>query len=166
MTIVYDTRFNSSEWFIVVLLLCGYTFYFLTLKKRFSVKHSLVYLLFGVFVIVTWDHSIGVEPIDFYDVNNTNKTDAMDVLHYLMFGPFSYLFVYIYDAFRIKSKNSLLYILVWSLFALFMEWLSVQFGLYHYKNGFRTFYSFPFYISAQWALLLLFYRLERKRIYV
>jgi hypothetical protein len=75
---------------------------------------------------------------------------------YLGYGPIGYFFIYIYDRFSIQKFGTLLYVFVWSLVALLVEYFSVIIGVFHYLNGYSTPYSFPIYLFVQ-GLLILFY---------
>lgn len=145
MIFVYDNRFNLNEWFTIIALLTGIVLV-LKLKKIFSIKQGLLYFLFGVFIGFLFDHTISVWPVDYYDVNDNSTYQFMDFLTYLMYGPFSYLFAYAYNYFKVKLSFTPLYILVWSLVAFFMEFLAKSVGVFHYKNGYTIFYSFPIYL--------------------
>jgi hypothetical protein len=161
MVIVYDHSFNQNEWFVLSLLVFGGLLLFL-LPKRFSLYHSICYCLFGIFISMFYDHTISVLPFDFYDVNDSSLFEWMDFLSYVIYAPFSYLYVYLHDRFQLKPKYIPIYMLIWAIASIGMEWLALYFKLYHYKNGYQLAYSIPIYLITQCLLLALFHVIQDK----
>lgn len=153
--IVYDNHFNLNEWFIIIGLCIGITTVII-LPKRFPKKTAIVFFVCGIYTGFFFDHSVSVQPVSFYDVNDNSSYQFMDFLSYLSFGPLSYLFFYIFDKLRPKSKP--LYILIWSLISLGIEWLATHAGVYHYRHGYKLYYSFPIYLIVQSCWLVLYDR--------
>lgn len=162
MTIYYDNKFNQNEWFVLTLLLC-YIIVFL-LPKRFPLLTSLLFLLFGISIAIFMDHSISINPIDFYDVNDSSKFELYDFLLYFAYGPFSYLMVYFFDKFKLKKRQILLYIPLCSFAAMGFEWLAKQFGVFHYKNGYQILYSLPIYLVVFSILFYFYFKLYRDKL--
>jgi hypothetical protein len=63
-----------------------------------------------------------------------------------MFGSYGYLYVYIYDHFKIKTSYAPIYVLAWSCISTHMELMADYMGVFHYKNGYTIYYSFPIYL--------------------
>ena len=144
--VVYDQKFNSNEWFIIALLIIGVILVW-NLPKRFPIKEALVYFLYFIYIGMIFDHTISIKPLDYYDVNDQSSYQLMDFLSYLSFGPFGYLYIYIYDFFKIKDKYITIYILLWTIGSLVAEYIAQAFlGIYHYKNDYEIYYSFPIYL--------------------
>jgi hypothetical protein len=141
--IVYDHHFNLNEWTILIELFVG-LIVILLLPKRFSRKMMIIFFFCGVYSGFLFDHSLSVEPVSFYDVNDKSSYQIMDFLSYISFGPDSYLFFYIYD--RFKSVSAPIYILIWAFLDIGFEWIALQVGIYHYSHGYTIFYSFPIYL--------------------
>jgi uncharacterized membrane protein len=152
---VYDNQFNSNEWFVIIGLCIG-VIVTLYLPKRFSRKAAIVFFMCGIFTGFFFDHSLSVEPVSFYDVNDKSSYQFMDFLSYVSFGPYSYLFFYIYDRFR--PKSAFLYILISSIISIAVEWFAHYLGVYHYRHGYKIFYSFPIYLLVQSCWLVLYFR--------
>jgi hypothetical protein len=152
---VYDNQFNSNEWFIIIGLCIG-IIVTLFLPKRFPSKTAIVFFMCGIFTGFFFDHSLSVEPVSFYDVNDNSSYQFMDFLSYVTFGPYSYLFFYIYDCLRPKSAS--LYILISSFISITIEWFAHYSGVYHYSHGYKIFYSFPIYLFVQSCWLILYFR--------
>jgi len=162
MYIIYDRKFNSNEWFVITSLIIGIILVW-KLPKRFSIKESLVYLIYFVFVGMIFDHTIAIEPFDYYDVNDSSAYQLMDFLSYLTFGPFGYLYIYFYDFFKMKNRYNTFYIFLWTMSALLMEYVAHALGVYHYKNGYEIYYSFPIYLAMLSSLLYLYKLLNLKK---
>ena len=161
-TIYYDHQFNSNEWFIIIMLIIGYSVIW-ALPRRFSRGLSLVIVLIGIYIGLLMDHTISIVPFDYYDVNDNSSYQISDFFTYVMYGPYSYLFIYLYNRWRVEVKYAPLYILVWVIFGLGLEWFGVVMGVFHYKNGYQIYYSFPLYFIFQCVLLLLYYVMMRKQ---
>ncbi|WP_078378543.1 hypothetical protein [Sutcliffiella halmapala] len=154
-TIVYDYFFNANEWFILITLIGGFGLV-LILPKQFPLSHTLLFLLIGMNSGVVFDHTISIPPFDFYDVNDSSYFELYDFLSYIMYGPFAYFFFYFYQKWKIKGYLTMLYIIMWSIVAMFVEGLAAHFGVFHYKGGYIFIYSFPFYFLIQSLTLWLF----------
>lgn len=153
--IVYDNHFNSNEWFILVGLCVG-IITVLCLPKRFPKKTAIVFFTCGIYSGFFFDHSLSVQPVSFYDVNDNSSYQLIDFLSYLSYGPISYLFFYLYD--RLRPGSTPIYILSWSLFSLGMEGLAVYFGVFHYRHGYKLFYLFPIYLLVQSCWIAFYHR--------
>ncbi|MBB6451840.1 hypothetical protein HNQ94_000261 [Salirhabdus euzebyi] len=156
---IYDNHFNSNEWFLICLLIAVYVIFFL-LPKRFPRQVTIVFLLYGIFVSYFFDLTIGLKPIDFYDVNDTSKYSIFDFITYVMFAPVSYLFFYIYDRMKIHKRFTPLYILMWACVAMFMEWVSKYLGVYHYRLAYEIYYSFGIYLAVLSVGIILYHRIQ------
>lgn len=161
MVIVYDQKFNSNEWFVIAALTIGVILVW-KLPKRFPIKESLVYFIGFVFLGVVFDHTISIKPFDYYDVNDKSSYQLMDFVSYLMYGPFGYLYIYFYDFFKIKNKYNTIYVLLWTIISVVTEYFAHVFGVYHYKNGYEIYYSFPIYLLLLMSYLYLYKLLNSK----
>ncbi|MBS4172249.1 hypothetical protein [Bacillus sp. FJAT-49736] len=143
--IVYDNHFNKNEWFILVSLCIGVIMIYL-FPKRFCKQIAIIFFMCGVFFGFFSDHTLSVVPISFYDIGDTSDFEFMDLLSQINYGPYSYLFFYIYDRYRIKLKFSPIYILCCSWISVGLELLSDVFGVYHYQHGYNIYYSYAIYL--------------------
>ncbi|GMA60468.1 hypothetical protein GCM10025859_09080 [Alicyclobacillus fastidiosus] len=159
--IIYDNHFNANEWFIIVSLCIGIACMVLS-PKRFSRQTVAVFSMCGVYSGFFFDHSLSVEPVSFYDVNDVSEYQFMDLLSYLMYAPFSYFFFYIYDWLKLRPSRIPIYILVWSLASIGVEWIAVILGVFHYQHGYKLAYSFPIYLLVQSCWLALYHVFKRK----
>lgn len=159
--IIYDTSFNANEWFIIVSLCIGFACMVL-FPKRFSRQVFAVFFMCGVYSGFFFDHSLSVEPISFYDVNDVSKFQVMDFFSYFMYGPFSYFFFYIYDLLQPRSPLIPVYILTWALTSVGVEWLAKTLGVFHYLHGYQLAYSFPIYLLVQSCWIALYHGLKKR----
>lgn len=150
----YDHQFNMNEWFIVVAIFAG-TLMVLWLPRRFPNKTAAVYLACGMFCGFVFDHTLSVLPVSYYVINDTSQFEVMDFFSHVMYAPYSYLFFYLYDLFRIKPRYSLVYILVWAFASFGFERLCTAIGIFHYRHGYSVYYSFEIYlvILSLWVMI-------------
>jgi hypothetical protein len=159
--IVYDNRFNANEWFIILGLCVGVAL-MLTFPKRFSGQVTVVFFVCGVYSGFFFDHSLSVQPVSFYDVNDVSEFQVMDFISYWMFGAVSYFFFYIYDRVQPKPSYIPLYILGWTVMSLGAEWVAGLCGVYHYSHGYKLIYSFPIYLIVQSCWMALYHGFKGK----
>jgi len=155
MNIIHN--FNMNDSFIVISLFIG-TIIVLILPKRFTKKTTCNYLLCGVFFGFLFDHTLAVIPVSYYAINDSTSFELMDFFSHVMYAPFSYLFFYLYDLFNIRTRFSLLYVLVWVFVSIGIELFCVSIGIFHYKNGYNSYYSFVIYFLVQ-STWIIFYRI-------
>lgn len=162
--IIYDTSFNWNEWIVLILIIVGFTTYFI-LPKIFSTSVTVVIMLYGVVVGLMFDHTIAIKPIDLYDVGDESKYQLFDLFSYTMYAPFGYLYIYLYEKFKLPSKKYwlILYIFFWSIVGIGVEWVGVVTGIFHYKNGYKINYSFPIYLFVQSSLIWLYHYLFKEK---
>lgn len=143
--VIYDDQFNANEWFIIISLLVGIIMVVI-LPKRFTKKTTGVFLMCGVFFGFFFDHTLSVIPFSFYDLNDHSHFELIDFVSHFMYGPYCYLFFYLYDLFRIKPRFSLLYLLIWLVLCISLERISLALGIYHFRRGYNTYYSLEIYM--------------------
>jgi hypothetical protein len=156
MVVVYDRYFNQNEYFVITTLVVGLVL-FIKCKKIFSKKETIVFFLLPIFLGLLLDHTISIPPFDFYDVNDTSKFEITDFLTYLMYGPYGYFFIHFYKRFGIKNSLTPVYILLWSIISISLEYIACRFGVFHYKNGYQIFFSFPIYLLVL-SFKIMFYK--------
>ncbi|MDF2713611.1 MAG: hypothetical protein K0R28_536 [Paenibacillus sp.] len=159
MIIHYDNRWNANEWFVIGMLALGFILLAMP-PRRFPVKWSTVFTLYGIFTGLFLDHSISVDPVDYYDVNENSSYEVMDFLTYVMYGPFSYIFAYLHDRWKIKPSQDPLFVLCWALLSVSVEWIAMKAGVFHYKNGYVIYYSFPIYLLMTSLYVLFLYKMN------
>lgn len=155
-TIVYDHQFSGNELYGIIGLCIGLIVMY-KLPLRFSRKLSILFFLCGITFGTLADHYIGTVPKSLYDTGNTSAFDIADVFVLLMYGPYSYLFFYIYDRFKIKIHLIPVYILFWSVTSVFFEWIGIRTGEFHYNDGYWLGISFIIYLLIHSIWVIFFY---------
>ncbi len=157
--IVYDHQFNANEWSITAGLAVGFVIIFL-LPKRFPRKVSWTFFMCGVYSGFFFDHSVGIEPISFYDVNDRSTFEVFDFLSFGTYGPIAYLFFYIWDFLKWQFRMLPIYVFSWTCIYLGLEWLGWSLGVFHYQHGYTLAYSFPIYLItlSLWSVLYYYFR--------
>lgn len=158
--IVYDTRFNANEWLTISGFCIGYLAVFL-LPKRFPIQVTLMYIMCGIYGGFFYDSILSVEPIDYYDVNDTSNYQFLDFISYLMYGAYSYVFFYLGDRLRLKIRYAPIYIFAWGLVSIGLEKIADLCGVYHYKNGYGLVDSFPIYLLTLGAWSAFYFLSQR-----
>ncbi|MFD0695149.1 hypothetical protein ACFQZT_13655 [Paenibacillus sp. GCM10027628] len=154
-------KFDQNEWFIIIVILASYLAAWL-LPPKLNKECTFLLFLWGFVVSTFWDFTIGGGLFDYYDVNDSPHYEFFDLLSYFMYSPFSYFFMYFYEAFEINAKKAIPYIIAWSFLAIGAEWLALTFKMLTYKNGYTMLISFLIYLCTQRATILL-YQLIRDR---
>ncbi|GAA0346450.1 hypothetical protein GCM10008967_41080 [Bacillus carboniphilus] len=160
MTVVYEKAFDWNEWLIIITLLF-LNIVILIIPKLFTVIEGIAYYLYGIAIVHFFDHTTSVKPWDLYDVNDNSNYQLMDFIYYVLNGPISYIFIYLYLKLNIKGQQTILYILLWSGFSVLVEWFGVKIGLFHYDKGYKMYWSFPIYMVIQ-TLLIIYYHIIQK----
>ncbi|WP_408011531.1 hypothetical protein ACJROX_15355 [Pseudalkalibacillus sp. A8] len=154
---VYENSFDLNEWYVIISLVLLIILIWVT-PKVFSFIEGTAHFVYGVYIGMFYDHTISVSPWDFYDVNDNSSYQSIDFFSYLMYGPYSYFFMYLYVRLKIKGFMTIAYILSWIVLSLFLEWVGREVGLFHYEKGYRMYWSVPIYMSAQ-ILQIIYYHL-------
>jgi hypothetical protein len=147
-------KFDENEWFLISCILISYSVIF-RLPKRFAFSQNVLFMLFGPTVARLSDHLLASPKIDLYTLMDTTDYDLFDFFTYLLYAPFSYLFVYFYDKWNIKGYKIILYIFLCSIGGAGFEWVNKMFHVFTYK-GWQLPFSFSVYLVTQ-CLSLLFY---------
>jgi hypothetical protein len=145
MTIVYEKTFDVNEWFVIISLITLSVLIWLT-PKILSLLEGIAHFVYSIFMGMFYDHTISVKPWDYYDVNDSSAYQFIDFLSYVMYGPYSYFFIYLYVRLKIKGFIHIAYIIGWASLALFTEWIGTEIGLFHYDKGYKMYWSFPIYL--------------------
>lgn len=147
MDAVYDHSFNGNEFYILALFLFS-TASLILCRKAFPATETILYVAIGIFYGVLFDLSIATEPVDFYDVNDSYKFELFDLLMFMAYGPYCYFFLFFLNRLKIKKPYTAVYILIWALLSMAAEYAGVRMGVYHYKNGYQIYDSFPIYLAV------------------
>lgn len=151
--LTFPKHFDENEWFIIVVFLLSLSLF--KLPKRFPLEISILIIILSMTVPKVIDHSIAANPLNLYDLNDSNKFEIFDVFLDFLYPPAGYMCAYIYDKLRPKGFKILLYILIWTAFAISFEFIAIKFNVFNH-HGWKLIYSLPTYLIAI-SLFLLFF---------
>ncbi len=160
MTAVYERSFDWNEWFVIIVLISLHALMIIT-PKIFSKTEGIAHYLYGITIVYFFDHTLSTRPWDFYDVNDNSNFQILDFLYYIMNGPFSYYFIYLYQKLKIDGFRTILYLLLWSSLAVLTEWVGSKIGLFHYDKGYNMHWSFPIYMTVQIIQIIFYQKIRR-----
>lgn len=143
--------FDQNEVILLIMIIMAYLAYFLMKRKpgNLAPQIRILSLLWGLAIGVLYDFTIGGGQTDFYRVNDLNNYEVTDVIYYLLFAPFGYFFFYFYERLKISKKTFIIYVLVWALFGVAIQWLLTKAGILTLQNGYRLAHSFPIFLFTQ-----------------
>ncbi|MGG3466179.1 hypothetical protein ABES02_01125 [Neobacillus pocheonensis] len=153
-------KFDENEWFLIGCVVVSYLVLFF-LPKRFPRSTTILFLLIGTTIARLSDHFLASPKLDLYNIMDTPNYDFFDLITYFLYAPFSYLFVYFYDRWKIKGYWILVYLLLCTSGGTLFEWVNKEFGVFTYK-GWRLSYSFSVYLAVQCFVLLFFHLVVRQ----
>jgi hypothetical protein len=151
--------FDQNEWFILACLLIAYGIAF-RLPRPFPKSFIVLVGLFALSLAKGADHTLGVDPLDYYDTNEIPVFDATDLATWLLYPVAGYLFVYAVHRFRVRGLAVPIFVLAGSAVALGFELICVRFRVFVYKEW-EPGYSFLVYLLAQGATILFYALLVR-----
>lgn len=160
MTVVYEKSFDWNEWFVIIMI---FSLNGLIIKTPgiFTKMEGIAHYLYGITIVYFFDHTLSTKPWDFYDVNDNSNFQLVDFLYYIMNGPISYYFIYLYQKLKIGGFRTLLYLFIWSGFAVLTEWVGFKIGLFHYDKGYKMYWSFPIYMIVQIIQIIFYHKIRR-----
>lgn len=129
-------HFDKNEWFVIISILILVICFFM-LPRITPRRLTLTIFLFFAVLGLTADVLIGVSyPADFYVIMDSPKLELFDLLVYAGNYPlFGYFFAYVIYKWRMRTAHLLWFVPFWCLLAVGIEWLSLQFKIYTYQNG-------------------------------
>ncbi|WP_191557127.1 hypothetical protein [Metabacillus idriensis] len=145
-----------NELYIIMTLAAG-LFLAVKLPKKFPAAVTILIFTFSAFIGLTADHILAIPPYDIYDVNDSPKFEVWDFIYYSMYGFFGYFFLYLYQQWRIRGIITIGYIIIWSVFSVFYEWIAVLVGIFDFSKGYKIQYSFPVYLFIQTFFIIFFH---------
>jgi hypothetical protein len=109
------------------------------------------------------DFQLSQPPFDLYYANDTKNYGVMDLGNFLLYLPFSYLFAYLFDKWRIRGVITIFYIVGWTLVGIGYESLTVHFHVFTY-TGWELKYSFMVYFIVQSCHVWCYHLVKRRYI--
>jgi hypothetical protein len=144
-------RFDGNEWFVVACSIVLLTYVWI-IRKHFPLILIIVLWMYQITFVATLDYALAATPFHLYDcLDNATYEPMATYSHIFLYAPYSFIFLYYYDKWSI-SRNKLFlihYLLLWTCFAIFFEWICLKFGFLDYSLGWKLYWSIPTYpISA------------------
>jgi hypothetical protein len=133
------------------------------LPKIFSKQVTVLIFLYSLTAAGLLDNSLGAAPFDFYDIMDGPAYTVMDVVVYFLYPPFGYIFLLLYQKLKISNRFLILFISLFTLFSVIIEWVNNKMGVFHYKNGYSIIYSVCVYLVVQ-STFILFFKLIKKNL--
>lgn len=154
-----NVTFDWNEWFMIISSL-GLFIVFLFIRKFFHPLFIIIIWVTNVAFVETIDYFLASTPFKwYYFSDNPSYEPSAALFHVILYPSFSFIFLYFYDKWSIQGFKLFMYLLFWTGFSLFFEWLCVLNNVLTY-TGWKIYYSIPTYpISAM--LLILFYKFIR-----
>jgi hypothetical protein len=156
-----NVTFDWNEWYfiisssIIILL-------FLPIRKYFHPVIVTVIWTFNITYVSTIDYFLLATPFKLYIFGDNPTYELSGALfHFFMYPCASLIFLYIYDKWELYGKKTVWYIIFWTAFSLFYEWLAVQNHALTY-TGWKLYYSIPTYPLTAIILILLFHFTKKK----
>ena len=156
-----NITFDWNEWFFIISSFTALLLY-LPIRKYFSPILVILIWMYNIFLVSTIDYFFIATPFKLYYFGDNPTYELSGALfHFFMYPCASLFFLYIYDKFEFYGKKTVWYILTWTGFSLFYEWLSVKNKALIY-TGWKFYFSIPAYPLAAIALILLFHFFKKK----
>lgn len=157
--LTFPQKMDQNEWCVIIAIFISYAI-ILFLPRRFPFSITILIMLFGTTVARISDYLLAVSKLDLYTVMDSEKYELFDLIIYILYAPFAYIFVYVYDKYNIKGYWVLFYILICTLGATIYEHINKVFHVFTY-HGWKLLYSLSVYLFVQ-CIALLYFHLIRK----
>jgi hypothetical protein len=142
------TKFDTNEIFIIVIGVLLSLIVVKILPNRLSYTTSIIMFLHKISIAIAVDHILAGPPLDLYDVLDTGKFEFFDLILYLfIYGPFTYIIIYIYDKWFYHKSNfkKFIFLVFVILINVGFEFIATKLDIYIYK-GWKLYYSIPIYL--------------------
>ncbi|UGB28742.1 hypothetical protein [Metabacillus sp. B2-18] len=140
--------FGKNEIFLLIFNLLA-ILVVLLLPKKFTKTATLLSLFWGLTLGMMFDFSIGGGLFDYYRVSDSNRYEVFDVIYYLLYAPFGYLFFYFYEGLKINKRTVIIYILGWAILGIIFQWMFMKTEIITFQKGYQLSYSFPVFLVTQ-----------------
>ena len=156
-----NVTFDWNEWFFIISTII-IIFLFLPIRKYFPPVVVTVIWVYNVALVATIDYFLLATPFQLYIFGDNSTYELSGALfHFFMYPCAALLFLFGYDKWELYGRKTAWYILFWSGFSLFFEWLSVKNHALTY-TGWKLVYSIPVYPIAA-VLLIIVFRFAKKK---
>ncbi|ANS74715.1 hypothetical protein AWM70_09030 [Paenibacillus yonginensis] len=145
--LIPPVHFDANEWLVLTTMVALPILMYIT-PKRFSAVTAIAVMLYNIAFSLATDCLAGsCFPWDLYDTMDTDQYDLFDLFIYIVQYPiYGYFFAWFLSFWRNNTGLVILYVLIWSLWTTFLEWVAVQFHVYNYNPGWSITHSAFFYV--------------------
>lgn len=157
-------KFDVNEIFIIITGIILTLIFVKILPKRFTYTTSIILFLHKISIAIAVDNVFAGPPLDLYDVMDTKEFELMDlVLYFFVYGPFTYIIIYIYDKWFYHKHlfQKFIFLVLVSLINIFFEFIAGYLDVYQFK-GWKHYYSFPIYLIVYFTNFYLLEFLKKK----
>lgn len=158
-----EKAFDLNDWVVLGSIVIVWSLFYLLPKGLLSKQAKIFVFLFSLSISTIFDCTSASLSIDYYDIMDGPKYTVMDLIVYILYMPFSYFFIYLYEFFKIKSYMIILYIIVWSLLSIGVEYFYHLMNVFTYKNGYQVYFSYCVYLTVQTLLLFLYTKIYKSK---
>ncbi|MDQ0198734.1 hypothetical protein [Neobacillus ginsengisoli] len=153
--------FDWNEWFIIISSTIIFSM-FLLIRKYFPPVLVIIIWVFNIEFVASIDYFLAATPFKLYYFSDNATYEASAALfHLFMYPSASLLFLYAYDKWELYGKKTVWYILFWTVYSLFFEWLCLKNHVLTY-TGWKMYYSIPTYPISAIVLIILFRFIKKK----
>jgi len=160
-----NVTFDWNEYFFIITTSIMFLL-FLPIRKYFPSIIIIIIWVFNIFYVATIDYFFLATPFKLYIYGDNSSYELSGALFHLFIYPCaSILFLYGYDKWELYKQKFVWYILFWTGFSIFFEWLSLKNHALTY-TGWKLYYSIPFYPVTCVLLIILFRYTKRKLLFL
>lgn len=152
--------FDWNEWFMIIST--GFLLVlFLMIRKYFHPVVTIVIWVFTIALVESLDYFLAATPFKlYYFSDNPTYEPSATLIHLMLYPSFSMIFLYIYDKWKLQGMKLFWYLVFWTVFSIFFEWLCLINRVLTY-TGWKLYYSIPTYPVSALLLICLFHFIKK-----
>lgn len=156
-----NVSFDWNEWFFIISSSIMFII-FLPIRKYFSPVIVTIIWVCNVVYVSTIDYFLLATPFKLYMFGDNPTYELSGALfHFFMYPCASLLFLFGYDKWGLYGKKTVWYVLFWTGFSVFFEWICVKNHALTY-TGWKLYYSIPTYPLTAVLLIIFFHFIKKK----
>ncbi|MCM3575324.1 hypothetical protein M3172_19170 [Mesobacillus subterraneus] len=156
-----NVKYDWNEWYFLISSVAA-LLTFWPIRKYFRPVIVLLIWMYNIFLVSSIDYFLIATPFKAYYFGDNPTYELSGALfHLFMYPCASLVFLYFYDKFELRGKKTVVYILGWTGFSVFYEWICVKNNALIY-TGWKLLYSIPVYPVAAFLLILFFHFIRNK----
>lgn len=156
---ILPKKFDENEVYtIIITILVLSVMVYLQKRQRELSKLELVSVyLFNLLLTTTFESLLADHPIDLYDTVDYAHAEIFDViLQTFVYPPTIVIAMYFYSKYQPKN---VFYIFLWGTILTILEWISLQFNLFQFKEW-TLYFSFLFYVFIMFINVHFFHKVR------